>query len=67
MSEELSLPIRLDQFLKLKDLAGSGGEAKSLIQEGNVWVNGEVESRRGRKLHAGDQVKVAGGREARVE
>lgn len=56
----LSLPIRLDQFLKLADLVGSGGEAKVLIQEGQVKVNSELEVRRGRKLVQGDQVEVAG-------
>jgi ribosome-associated protein len=56
LSEELSFPIRLDQFLKLSNLVGSGGEAKLLIQDGLVQVNGEVELRRGRKLQAGDQV-----------
>lgn len=54
----LNLPIRLDQFLKFAELVGSGGEAKSLIQDGQVSVNGEVELRRGRKLQAGDTVQV---------
>ena len=48
--------IRLDQFMKLVGLAKSGGEAKHLIQAGEVLVNGEVESRRSRKLVAGDEV-----------
>jgi ribosome-associated protein len=56
LSEELRLPIRLDQFLKLANLVGSGGEAKLLIRDGLVQVNGEVEIRRGRKLQAGDEV-----------
>lgn len=56
---ELTLPIRLDQFLKLANLVGSGGEAKILIKDGAVLVNGEVELRRGRKLQAGDEVLVA--------
>lgn len=50
--------IQLDQFLKLMNVVGSGGEAKYLIREGNVLVNGEVETRRGRKLQTGDQVEV---------
>lgn len=58
MSDELTLPIRLDQFLKLSNLVGSGGEAKILIQDGLVRVNGEVEQRRGRKLQAGDKVSL---------
>lgn len=52
--------IKLDQFLKLAQLVQSGGEAKHLIQSGEVLVNGEVETRRGRKLYAGDVVQVAG-------
>ena len=51
--------IKLDQFLKLAQLVQSGGEAKHLIQSGAVLVNGEVETRRGRKLYAGDVVEVA--------
>ncbi len=50
--------ITLGQALKASDLAGSGGEAKVLIQAGEVLVNGEVETRRGRKLVAGDVVEV---------
>jgi ribosome-associated protein len=52
--------IKLDQFLKLARVVQSGGEAKHLIQSGAVLVNGEVETRRGRKLYPGDVVKVAG-------
>ena len=50
--------ITLGQALKTSDLVGSGGEAKVLIQAGEVLVNGEVETRRGRKLVAGDVVEV---------
>ena len=46
--------IRLGQALKLAGLAGSGGEARGLVEEGAVTVNGEVERRRGRQLHRGD-------------
>ena len=42
--------IKLDQFLKLVDFASTGGHAKFLIQEGVVKVNGEVETRRGKKV-----------------
>lgn len=56
---DLTLPIRLDQFLKLANLVGSGGEAKILIQEGQVSVNEQTETRRGRKLQSGDRVSVA--------
>ena len=58
---ELRFPIRLDQFLKLANLVGSGGEAKNLIVDGLVKVNTEVETRRGRKLLAGDTVQLDDG------
>ena len=48
----------LGQALKVASLVGSGGEAKVLIQAGEVLVNGEVETRRGRKLEEGDLVEV---------
>lgn len=57
--------IRLGQFLKLADLIGTGGEGKILIASGDVEVNGEVDTRRGRQLHPGDVVTVLG-RSARV-
>ena len=50
--------ITLDALLKAAGLAGSGGEAKLLIQQGGVRVNGETDLRRGRKLRAGDEVAV---------
>jgi ribosome-associated protein len=52
--------IRLDQFLKLAQLASGGGEAKLLVQDGAVRVNGATETRRGRKLRIGDRVELAG-------
>lgn len=52
--------IKLDQFLKLARVVQSGGEAKHLIQSGEVRVNGEIETRRGRKLRHGDVVVVQG-------
>jgi ribosome-associated protein len=52
--------IKLDSFIKLVNEAGSGGEAKILIAEGVVSVNGEQELRRGRKLRAGDSVDIEG-------
>ncbi|MDN5698423.1 MAG: RNA-binding S4 domain-containing protein [Rubrobacter sp.] len=55
---EVSAGITLGQALKAADLVGSGGEAKLLIQEEMVLVNGEVETRRGRRLVAGDVVEV---------
>lgn len=57
--------IRLDQFLKLADAVAGGGEAKVRVQAGDVRVNGEVETRRGRKLRPGDVV-VLDGRPFRV-
>ncbi len=50
--------IRLGQVLKLAGLAGSGGEARALIESGAVRVNGEVETRRGRQLRRGDVVAL---------
>ena len=61
--EEIRHPqefIELDQFLKLAQVVSSGGEAKRLIQSGAVTVNGAVETRRGKKLRAGDTVEVYG-------
>jgi ribosome-associated protein len=52
--------IRLGQFLKLANLVESGAEAKPVIADGMVRVNGEVESRRGRQLVVGDVVELAG-------
>jgi len=50
--------ITLGQALKAASIAGTGGEAKVLVQMGEVLVNGEVETRRGRKLREGDVVEV---------
>ena len=52
--------IKLDQFLKLAQIAHTGGAAKAMILAGEVTVNGQVETRRGRKLRAGDVVVVDG-------
>jgi len=52
--------IKLDSFLKAVNAAASGGEAKILVTEGFVSVNGEVELRRGRKLRPGDFVELEG-------
>ena len=49
--------IQLDQFLKLTGLVGTGGQAKLLIQSGQVFVNGEAETRRKRQLVLGDTVQ----------
>jgi ribosome-associated protein len=58
-------PIRLGQFLKLAGLADDGGQARALLEAGEVIVNGRPESRRGAQLRAGDVVAV-GDRRARV-
>lgn len=52
--------IKLDQFLKLMGVVSTGGQAKMLIQAGEVLVNGELETRRGRKLVVGDRVSTMG-------
>jgi ribosome-associated protein len=57
--------IRLGQLLKLVGVVDTGGAARELLQSGDVRVNGDAESRRGRQLHPGDVV-AAGGRELRL-
>jgi ribosome-associated protein len=54
--------IRLGQLLKLVNLVESGGAARGLLESGAVNVNGEVETRRGRQLAAGDVVACGGQR-----
>lgn len=49
--------IKLDQFLKYQGIVNTGGEAKSLIQEGNIKVNGNIELARGKKLKPGDIIE----------
>ncbi len=56
--ESVTLP--LNQFLKLSGIADTGGQAKLLIQSGEIQVNGEVETRRRRKLVVGDVVEFGG-------
>jgi len=50
--------IKLDQFLKQTQAVGTGGQAKLMIQDGEVRVNGEIEVRRGRKLVTGDRIEL---------
>ncbi len=52
--------IQLDQFLKLNGMVGTGGQAKLVIQGGEVLLNGQVETRRKKKLANGDRVTFAG-------
>ncbi|MEJ8751907.1 S4 domain-containing protein YaaA [Lagierella sp. ICN-221743] len=49
--------IKLEQLLKYVNIASSGGIAKEIIQNGEVYVNDEVETRRGKKLRQGDKVQ----------
>ncbi len=58
--------IKLDALLKFASMVGSGGEAKMLIQDGNVRVNGEVCTMRGKKIRPGDIVAVEGSGEVQV-
>lgn len=57
---EAQRPLCLDQFLKLAGIAASGGQAKVLIQGGEIKLNGVVETRRRRKLVRGDQIETGG-------
>jgi ribosome-associated protein len=50
--------IRLGQLLKAAGLVDTGGEAKLVLADEQVSVNGELETRRGRQLHAGDVVEL---------
>ena len=52
--------IELDAFLKLSGLAETGGEAKLMVADGEVLVNGEVCTQRGKKLRPGDTVSFGG-------
>lgn len=53
-------PIELTQFIKFSGVAESGGAAKQVIIEGKVRVNGDIETRKGKQLVAGDRVTIAG-------
>jgi ribosome-associated protein len=53
--------IRLGQLLKYAGLADTGTDAKALLVGGTVLVNGELETRRGRQLHDGDEVRTGNG------
>jgi ribosome-associated protein len=63
MSEPITIPIHteyitLGQMLKLADVISFGGEAKAFLAEYSVFVNGEQDQRRGRKLYPGDSITV---------
>lgn len=53
-----AVPIELAQLIKFSGLIGSGGEVKTAIKDGEVLLNGVVETRRGKKLAAGDRVTI---------
>ncbi len=59
-SETPAEPLRLDHFLKSMGISETGGQAKLMIQNGEVKLNGEVETRRRKKLAPNDVVKVGG-------
>lgn len=50
--------ITLGKFLKFKNIIGTGGEAKWFLSEHEVYLNGEPENRRGKKLHDGDELVI---------
>ncbi|WP_420850347.1 S4 domain-containing protein YaaA [Peribacillus alkalitolerans] len=52
--------ITLGQFLKLADVIQSGGMAKWFLSEHEVYINGELDVRRGRKLRSGDKIEIQG-------
>jgi len=52
--------IKLDSLLKFSAVVGTGGEAKDAIQSGDVTVNGEVCTMRGKKIRPGDRVELGG-------
>ncbi len=63
VNEEIKIDteyITLGQFLKLADVIQSGGMAKWFLSEHDVFINGEQDQRRGRKLRSGDQVAIPG-------
>ncbi len=53
-------PVELHKVLKFENLAASGGEAKHMITEGRVKVNGEIETRKHKKIYPGDVIEIEG-------
>ena len=53
-------PVELYKILKFEGMASSGGEAKLVIEQGQVMVNGEVETRKRKKMLSGDIIEYAG-------
>jgi ribosome-associated protein len=58
--EVLREPVELFKILKFEGIAASGGEAKSLVADGQVSVNGQVETRKRKKIVSGDIIELAG-------
>lgn len=58
--EVISEPVELYKILKFEGLVGSGGEAKQVIADGEVRVNGDVETRKRKKIVTGDVIEFAG-------
>ena len=58
--EVLKVPVELFKILKFEGLAASGGEAKTLIADGRVTVNGQVETRKRKQIVTGDVIEFAG-------
>ncbi|MCM2284468.1 MAG: RNA-binding S4 domain-containing protein [Desulfobacula sp.] len=54
------IPVELHKILKFENLAASGGEAKHMIAEGRVRVNGQIETRKQKKIYPGDVIEVEG-------
>ncbi|WP_053361223.1 S4 domain-containing protein YaaA [Bacillus sp. FJAT-27251] len=70
MSQEVNIDtefITLGQFLKLADVIQSGGMAKWFLSEHEVFINGEQDQRRGRKLRSGDIIAIPGFGEFRIQ
>lgn len=55
-----SEPVELNKILKFEGIVGSGGEAKTVIGDGQVKVNGEVETRKRKKIVSGDIIEFMG-------
>lgn len=71
MPDERSFKVRdeyitLGQLLKAADIVSSGGEAKAMLAEGGIVINGEEDNRRGRKLRPNDVVVLPGGTKIRI-
>nr|NJM04721.1 RNA-binding S4 domain-containing protein [Desulfobacula sp.] len=54
------IPVELHKVLKFENLAASGGEAKHMIAEGSVTVNGKIETRKHKKIYPGDVIEIEG-------